>query len=417
MSPHVYCVWCGMPLFSIVRFFTTLLSLVILAAAGYLLWSWYQGDLYRDAAGVLHRDREAWRLWAGAGLLAWSFLGRSVLPLLLARPDSRPSKPERGHGQTIASPTGASIYVESHGPAGAPPIILTHGWGMDSTFWNYAKQDLGDRFRLILWDLPGLGKSRAAGKRAISLDAFAAELAALIEGCGSRRPVLVGHSIGGMTIQTLLLTNPQLHRRIAGVVLLNTTFTNPLKTMICSGLMQALQKPVLEPAMKLVSVLQPLVWLMNWQSYLSGSAHLASRVGFGKFVTRSQLDHATLLSVRNPPGVEARGNLAMFHWDASDALRGSPVPVLVIGGDMDIVTKLEANRAIADESELATLRVVEGVNHMGPMERADLYNPMIAAFALQAQPIASTDAPGDRDRLDGSGELWAGASPTAPRPH
>ena len=402
-----------MPLFSVVRFFTTILSLFILAAAGYLLWSWYQDDLYRDAAGFLHRHRDAWRLWTGAALLAWSFLGRSILPLILARPDSRPSKPERGHGQTRESPAGATIYVESHGPAEAAPIILTHGWGMDSTFWYYAKQDLGDRFRLILWDLPGLGKSRPADKRAISLDAFAAELAALVEGCGSQRPVLVGHSIGGMTIQTLLLKNPQLHRKIAGVVLLNTTFTNPLKTMICSGLMQALQKPVLEPAMKLVEALQPLVWLMNWQSYLSGSAHLASRVGFGKYVTRSQLDHATLLLVRNPPGVEARGNLAMFHWDASGALTGSPVPALVIGGDKDIVTKLEANRAIAGENPLATLKVVEGVNHMGPMERADLYNEMIAAFALQTQSIASTDLPAARRRLDGSEPLGGGPSPSA----
>ena len=405
-----------MPLFSIVRFFTTLLSLVILAAAGYLLWSWYQGDLYRDAAGYLHRHRDAWRLWTGAALLAWTFLGRSILPLILARPDARPSKPERGNGQTVASPTGASIYVESHGRPEAGPIILTHGWGMDSTFWYYARQDLGDRFRLILWDLPGLGKSRPADKRQISLDAFAAELAALVEGCGSQRPVLVGHSIGGMTIQTLLLKYPQLHRKIAGVVLLNTTFTNPLKTMICSGLMQALQKPVLEPAMKLVEALQPLVWLMNWQSYLSGSAHLASRIGFGRYVTRSQLDHSTLLSVRNPPGVEARGNLAMFHWDASDALRGSPVPALVIGGDMDIVTKLEANRAIADESELATLKVVEGVNHMGPMERADVYNPMIAAFALQCQAAASADLPSGPARLDDAEALRKGPSPAA-RPH
>ncbi|CAN7600549.1 alpha/beta hydrolase [Phenylobacterium sp. LjRoot225] len=49
------------------------------------------------------------------------------------------------------------------------------------------------------------------------------------------------------------------------------------------------------------------------------------------------------------------------------------VPALVIGGDKDIVTKLEASRTIAAESELAALHVVEDVNHMGPMERADLY--------------------------------------------
>jgi len=49
---------------------------------------------------------------------------------------------------------------------------------MDSTFWRYARQDLADRFRLVLWDLPGLGKSKAGGGReAVNLGAFATDLA------------------------------------------------------------------------------------------------------------------------------------------------------------------------------------------------------------------------------------------------
>jgi pimeloyl-ACP methyl ester carboxylesterase len=377
-----------MPLFSIVRFFTTLLSLAVLGAAAYLLWSWYQGDLIRDAAGVLHRHREGWRLWTGLGLLAWSFVGRIIVVPLLARPDDRRTRAARGDGQMIASPTGSSLYVETHGPADAPPIIFTHGWGMDSTFWHYARQDLGDRFRLILWDLPGLGKSHAAGKQAISLKAFAKDLVTVIETCAPQPAVLVGHSIGGMTLQTLVRDHPRIQSRLAGLVLLNTTHTNPLKTMIAPGLMTGLQRPVLEPAMKLIVALHPLVWLSNWQSYLSGWAHVASRVGFGKFVTRSQLEHTTLLSTRNPPAAVARGNLAMFHWDATGAFGRLRVPALVIGGDKDIVTKLEANRTISEESGLARLQVVQDVNHMGPMERADLYDEMIAHFALDCRPEA-----------------------------
>ncbi len=380
-----------MPFLSIARFFTTLLSLAILAAGGYLLWSWYQGELIRNAAGDLLREREPWRLWTALALLAWSFLGRSLVLLLLARRDRRPTRAKHGDGQMVASPTGSSLFVETHGPAGAPPIIFTHGWGMDSTFWNYAKEDLGDRFRLVLWDLPGLGKSRAADKTAVSLEAFARDLTALIEATGRQPPVLVGHSIGGITIQTLIRDNPQIQSRLAGLVLLNTTHTNPLKTMILSGLAQALQKPVLEPAMKLMILLQPLVWLSKWQSYLSGSSHLAHRLGFGKFVTRSQLEHTTLLSTRNPPAVQALGDLAMFHWDATGALSTLRIPCLVIGGDKDIVTKLEANRTIANESDMAQLEIVEGVNHMGPMERADLYNQMIGDFALHVQPSVTLD--------------------------
>lgn len=347
----------------------------------------------RDAAGTPYRERDDWRLWSGLAALAWSALGRYVVLVLTARRDLRPTRAQRGAGRTVTSATGSSLYVETHGPAAAAPIIFTHGWGMDSTFWHYAKQDLADRFRLTFWDLPGLGKSAPASKAAISLEAFAADLASLLDNAGGQRPVLVGHSIGGMIIQTLLRDHPQLQDRLAGVVLLNTTYSNPLKTMILGRLLAALQRPLLEPAAKFAIGLQPLMWLAKWQSYLSGSSHLALRLGFGKFVTRSQLEHATLLSTRNPPAVQARGDLAMFHWDATGVVDRARIPVLVVGGDKDIVTKLEASQAMAGRADMASLQVVRDVNHMGPMERADLYNQLIADFALHVQHSASADLP------------------------
>jgi pimeloyl-ACP methyl ester carboxylesterase len=379
-----------MPLFSILRFLTTLLSLAILGTAGYLLWSWYQGEWLTDANGALYRVRNDWRLWTALGLLAWSFLGRAIMLPLLARSDKRRTSPERGAGQTVVGASGSTIYVEHHGPVGAPPIIFTHGWGLDSTIWRYAKEDLGDRFRLVLWDLPGLGRSKAPADGHISLEDFAADLGALLSASGGPA-VLVGHSIGGMTIQTLVRDHPELSDRIAGVVLLNTTYTNPLKTMVLSGLAQALRKPILEPAMRLTIWLQPIAWLSQWQSYLSGSAHLAHRLGFGKFVTRSQLEHSVLLSTRNPPGMQAKGDLAMFRWDATAALARSQKPMLVVGGDKDIVTKLEASRKISQDTPTAKLEIVQGVNHMGFLERADLYNQLIADFTLAVQPRARLD--------------------------
>jgi hypothetical protein len=99
----------------------------------------------------------------------------------------------------------------------------------------------------------------------------------------------------------------------------------------------------------------------------------------------------------------------MFRWDATGALARLRVPALVIGGDKDIVTKLEASRTIAEESDLAELRVVEDVNHMGPMERADLYNQMITAFVLKVQPSASMDMPAGA----GAHAQHSGEAPTA----
>ncbi|MET0273215.1 MAG: alpha/beta hydrolase [Phenylobacterium sp.] len=374
-----------MILLSLARFVAAVLSAVVLAAAGYLLWSWYDGYWLVAPDGVVVRVREDWRLWVGAGLLAWSVLGRLILPLVLAKGGGRATKAVRSGGQTVPGDSGSQLEVEQHGPAGAPVLIFTHGWGMDLTYWNYARQDLEDRFRLVLWDLPGLGRSKPPVGGAITLANFATDLRGLIE-AQDRPVVLVGHSIGGMTIQTLVRDHPDILPRVAGIVLENTSYTNPLKTMVFSRLLLALQKPVLEPAMHLTMWLQPLVWLSKWQSYLSGSMHAGMRLGFGKFVTRSQLGHAALLATRAAPGVEAKGDLAMLNWDATGALADCPVPVMVLGGDLDIVTKLEASRTIAAETSKARLQVVPGVNHMGPMEQAEVYNAAIAAFALAAQP-------------------------------
>ncbi|WMT92795.1 alpha/beta hydrolase [Pelagibacterium sp. H642] len=374
-----------MPLLSVIRFFGILISLVVLGVSAYLLWTWYSGDTLVDEEGDLTRIREYWRLWLGLVLLAWSFLGRFVVPFLLAKGDKRPARFEHGDGQLVEGETG-TIYVGEHGQ-GPVTIVLTHGWSLDSSVWGYTKEDIGSGVRLINWDLPGMGKSVPRDRVVIGLTTFAAELRRLIETRTGPEPVvLVGHSIGGMTIQTLARDHPDLFsRQVDGVVLLNTTYTNPLKTMILSGLMQALRKPILEPAMRLTMLLQPIVWLMAWQSYLSGWTHIANRFGFGKYVTRSQLNHVSLLTTRNSPGDQAKGNLAMFNWDATGALSDLNVPVLVIGGELDIVTKAEASKAIAASSRLARLEIIEGVNHLGFLERPDLYSAAIANFAAEIQ--------------------------------
>src|SRR3954463_4465006 len=121
-----------MPLISIVRFFFTIVSLAILGTAGWLLWSWYHGNVYRTVDGSFHVLRQDWRLWLGALFLLWSLLGRFLwVPLLSHRDTKEPSRPERTEGRMVEVAGGSSVYVEIAGPAKAPTVVLTHGWGMD----------------------------------------------------------------------------------------------------------------------------------------------------------------------------------------------------------------------------------------------------------------------------------------------
>ncbi|UDF05579.1 alpha/beta fold hydrolase [Asticcacaulis sp. AND118] len=375
-----------MPLILIARLFTSLLSWILLAALLYFGWSWYQGELFRSADGDLVRIREDWRLWVVAFLMAWSVFGGFILHPILAHPDRRILNTARGEdGHQISDTNGASLYMETHGHLQAPPLILTHGWGMDSTIWGYAKDDFSDTFRVIAWDLPGMGRSKT-GSGGITLAAFAISLKQVIEQTAEEKVILVGHSIGGMVVQTLARDFPAFFEaRVAGTVLINTTYTNPLRTMLFSRSALTLQKPLIEPMMWLTRCLMPFAWVNGWQSYFNGATHLANRIGFGPRVTRSQLKHTALLSTRNSPGAQARGNLAMFAWDASEALRTVTGPVLVIGSKGDLVTKAIASETIATSAPSGHLLLVEAANHMGFLEEFEIYNEAIVAFAHQTQ--------------------------------
>ncbi|MEZ2224331.1 hypothetical protein [Rhizobium sp. RCC_161_2] len=100
---------------------------------------------------------------------------------------------------------------------------------------------------------------------------------------------------------------------MAGIVLFNTTYTNPLRTVVLSPLFRLLRWPLIEPALWLQIILMPIAWLMSWQSYLSGWTHLTARLGFGRHATRSQLGRVAWFMTVNSPSIQARGDLAMFR--------------------------------------------------------------------------------------------------------
>ena len=161
-------------------------------------------------------------------------------------------------------------------------------------------------------------------------------------------------------------------KHVAGVVLVNTTYTNPLMTTILPRLMTALQ-PLIEIMSHIQVWLFPLFWVSAWQSYLSGATHMSVRIAHGPDVTRSQLKHTALAAPRANPAVVAKGNLAMLHWDATDALSRLTVPVLVLGGDGDIVTKPSASEYIAASTPTSQLSIKSRSNHMSVLDQSKSY--------------------------------------------
>ena len=107
-------------------------------------------------------------------------------------------------------------YVEIAGRE--PALLLVHGFTDTSRSFSLLAPHLAGR-RLVIPDLPGHGAS-PAGMHEVTPAGFAEALAGLIDGLKLDRPVIVGHSLGGMIAIELAARRPEL---VGGLVLLATT--------------------------------------------------------------------------------------------------------------------------------------------------------------------------------------------------
>lgn len=362
-----------MPLDFLLRLLANIVTIALLGSGAYIFYQWHVGELISDR----------W-LYLSIGLLLWSVLG--LLPiLLLHRPGRDEPKPIRSNRvQRLLRPDGSEIHVEFYGPDHAPTLILTHGWGPDSTVWYYAKKQLTDQFRVLVWDLPGLGKSKQSENQDYSLEKYACDLEAVLTLVDDQPAFLLGHSMGAMILLTFCRLFPErLQQRVAGLILVDGTYTNPLKTAILSKLLLALQKPLLEPLLYLAIGLSPLLWLISWLSYLNGSTLLTTEIsGFTGRETRGQLNFSSLIGIKASPGVLAQGVLAMFKFDETATLPTISVPTLVMVGKSDIATRPFASQYISSEIPQAELSILSPGGHMALMERNQQFAETIRAFSM-----------------------------------
>jgi pimeloyl-ACP methyl ester carboxylesterase len=301
--------------------------------------------------------------------------------------DIDPSAERTGTVHSIKRPDGSEIRVECYGPSDAPPIIWTHGWGANSTEWFYQKRYLTDRFRLIVWDIPGMGLSKKPDNNDFRMENLAEDLEAVLTIAGNRPAILVGHSIGGMITLTFCKMFPgMLQSRISGLVLAHTTYTNPVRTTQMAALYTAIEKPIIIPLIYLTIAVWPLAWLMNWMSYFNGSAHRSThKSSFAGNETRGQLDFCSWFMPHARPDVLARGMLGMIAYDATGVLPYITVPTLVIVGDKDTTTLPEAGEFIAGHVPGAEAVTLAPAKHMGLIEHHDRFDRLVAEFAASCQ--------------------------------
>ncbi|MEM8728914.1 MAG: alpha/beta hydrolase [Pseudomonadota bacterium] len=112
-------------------------------------------------------------------------------------------------GQVMAVPGGAIHFLDL-GPRDAPVLVMIHGLGGYLQHFTYAMTSLLDQdYRIIVLDRPGCGYSDRDDEAQAALTEQARMIWALLDTLEIKRPVLVGHSLGGAVALAMALARPK----------------------------------------------------------------------------------------------------------------------------------------------------------------------------------------------------------------
>jgi non-heme chloroperoxidase len=264
---------------------------------------------------------------------------------------------------------GVRLAVREAGTAGAPPVVLLHGWSASGAVWSSQLTDpeLTEHHRLVAVDLRGHGDSAVpdpAGGGYADPAVWAGDVAAVLERTGPA--VLVGWSYGGLVIMDYLAERGM--DDVTGVVLVGAL------TEIGPGRHGGAIGPAWDGLMSPALSTDPAV-------AVPALTTLAGRMTAGP-ASGAHIQRLVADMVRVPPAVRA----ALFRrtLDNSDLLVRMTVPVLIVHGERDEVVSPRAAEYAAGKIPGASLRWFPTVGHMPFAEQAQEFNAVLRAFVGSA---------------------------------
>jgi pimeloyl-ACP methyl ester carboxylesterase len=259
----------------------------------------------------------------------------------------------RSDGFTVTSTDGVLLHVEvDEAERKTPTIVFLHGWVENIDVWHYQRLALRGRVRMVFVDLRSHGRSgRASAKKSTFAD-LADDALTVIKQLVPRGPiVLVGHSMGGMTIMQLAGTHPDLFGgRVKGVVLLGTSAGRLMRS-----------SPGLRYLIPLLRAGAPaLDWGRRFNSY-----SVIRRWGLGPKAAERHVDMANEMILEAPTHVltDFYPNFVGLDLTAGLAALGR-AHTTVVGGAADLLTPVKHSRRLADAIPDATLIELDDVGHM-----------------------------------------------------
>ncbi|MFF6898495.1 alpha/beta fold hydrolase [Streptomyces hydrogenans] len=267
-------------------------------------------------------------------------------------------------------------------------VVFSHGFCLSQDSWHYQREALRGRVRTVFWDQRGHGRSARGPEEPVTIDRLGRDLKAVIDAAAPEGPlVLVGHSMGGMTVMALADRHPELIRdRVVGVALIGTSagrleevsYGLPLAGVnavrrVLPGVLRALgsQAELVEKGRRATADL--FAGLVKKYSFAS------------KDVDPAVVRFAERMIESVPVDVVAAFYPAFGAHDKLAALAAfRDLPALALAGDQDLVTPASHTEAIAEALPGSRLVVVPDAGHLVMLERPGAVTDALTALLARA---------------------------------
>jgi pimeloyl-ACP methyl ester carboxylesterase len=276
----------------------------------------------------------------------------------------------------LVSARGANIYYEVHG--GGEPLLMLPGFGSNATVYWANIPALAERFRVIVQDPRGSGRSDAP-EGPYTMEMLAEDATAVLDAAGVGRTHVLGTSFGGMVAQHVALEYPDRVRRLV------LACTTPGGT-----------RHVVPPP-ETIATFMAAADITD----VAESVRTTLRIHYSDAYAAAHADNIIGRAIKNEPlrsspvGRAGQSAAARAH-DTHDRLGQITAPTLVAHGDQDALVPAENARLLSERIPAAQLRIYGGARHVFFVERANEFNRDVIDFLAQADAstVAASHAAG-----------------------